>query len=118
MAALLGLAARASAQEVPLLFERDVRPLLTKHCLACHGDGKTRANLDLRTVTSMLRGGDGGPVLVRGQPEASPLIDLASKGEMPPGKKAKLAPAEVDLLRSWVRQGAPAKEKVIVPELV
>jgi mono/diheme cytochrome c family protein len=117
LAALLGVAARASGQEVPLLFERDVRPLLAKHCLACHG-GKTRANLDLRTVTSMLRGGDGGPALVRGQPEASPLIDLTARREMPPGKKPKLAPTEVDLLRRWVRQGAPAKEKVIVPELV
>ena len=118
VALVLVVTGSAFGQEVPLLFERNVRPVLAKHCLACHGGGKTRANLDLRTVTSMLRGGDGGPALVRGQPEASPLIDLTARREMPPGKKPKLTPSEVELLRRWVRQGAPAKEKVVLPELV
>ena len=116
-ALVLGVAA-ARGQEIPLLFERDVRPVLAKHCLSCHGNGKTRANLDLRTVSAMLRGGDGGPALVRGQPNSSPLVELTAKREMPPGKKPKLSAAEVELLRRWVRQGAPAKEKVVLPELV
>ena len=116
---LLALTApAASASEQPLLFERDVRPLLARRCFTCHGDDKPKANLDLRTVGGMLRGGDGGPVLVRGDPEGSPLLGLVAKGEMPPGKRKKLAPAEVDLLRRWVRQGARANEKVAVPALV
>ena len=115
VALVLVVTSPAFGQEVPLLFERNVRPVLAKHCLTCHGGGKTRANLDLRTVTSMLRGGDGGPALVRGQPEASPLIDLPAKGEMPPGKKPKLTPPEVECCAAGSARGRQRTRKSSSP---
>jgi hypothetical protein len=108
----------ACAGDASLLFERDVKPLLAKHCFACHGEEKLRANLDLRTVTGMLRGGDTGPAIVRGEPSASLLLDLVGRNEMPPKKRQKLSATEVALLRRWVEQGAPAREKATAPALV
>src|SRR5438477_3054140 len=69
-------------------FERDVRPILAKHCFSCHGPDKHRGGLRLDRKTDALKGGDGGPVIVPGKAAASPLVRLASGLEpdrqMPP----------------------------------
>src|SRR5437899_2622033 len=59
----------ADAADVsPMLFERDVRPILKAHCWQCHGDEeKPEAALDLRLVRFMLKGGESGPAVVAGK---------------------------------------------------
>src|SRR5262245_16493292 len=81
--------------QAPLLgnaprFEKDVLPILTAHCLKCHGGEAKKSGLDLRTVTAMLQGGTSGPVLVKGHADKSLLYEQVSKQVMPPGKAAKL----------------------------
>ena len=61
-------------------YVRGVKPLLTRHCVACHGAARPRAGLRLDTAAAALKGGKGGPVIVPGQGEESPLI-LALRGE-------------------------------------
>src|SRR4051812_28500567 len=65
-------------------FEKDVLPILAARCLKCHGDAKTKANLDLRTRAGLLRGGESGPALVPGASAKSLLFEMIRKGEMPP----------------------------------
>jgi hypothetical protein len=69
----------------PPTFEREVLPILTSHCLKCHGATTRKSGLDLRTVSAMLAGGTDGPVLVKGHAEKSLLFEQVSKGIMPPG---------------------------------
>ena len=45
------------------LLEREVLPILTKNCLGCHGGLKQEGGLDLRTMPSMLKGGESGPAI-------------------------------------------------------
>jgi hypothetical protein len=55
-------------------FEAEVRPVLVNHCLNCHGAEKQWAGLRLDSRTAILQGGDSGPAVVPGQPDASLLI--------------------------------------------
>ncbi len=99
------------AAESPV-FERDVRPILKAHCWHCHGEeDQHEGKLDTRLARFLLKGGETGPAIVAGNPQASLLIQRVASGEMPPGKK-KLSPREVELLTQWVTTGA----KTIRPE--
>jgi hypothetical protein len=90
----------------PLTFERHVRPILKAHCFHCHGEeSELKGNLDVRLKRLLDKGGDGGPAVVAGKPDESPLLERIVAGEMPPGNKPVPA-REVELLRKWIEQGA------------
>src|SRR4051812_2878742 len=94
------------AHAAPLVFEKDIRPILKAHCFDCHGEGeKLKGGLDLRLRRFMLKGGDDGPVLVPGKPEKSPIYKLVHSGEMPRRDK-KLTPQQVELIKEWIASGA------------
>lgn len=89
----------------PPQFERDIVPLFRAKCLRCHGDKGRKADLDLRTVAAILKGGESGPAVLAGQPDKSPLYLKVHEGEMPPAKKDRLSAAEVDVIRRWIAEG-------------
>jgi hypothetical protein len=60
-------------------FERKVRPVLARHCYACHSaeaekKRKLRAGLRLDSRDGVRKGGDSGPAIVPGKPDDSLLI--------------------------------------------
>ncbi len=80
------------------------KALLQERCTKCHGGVKHKGGLDLRAIPNILRGGESGPAVVPGDPEASLLIEvLHPDGEpsMPP-KGEPLAAREVDVIRDWI----------------
>ena len=89
-----------------------IKPLLAAKCYACHGALKQEGGLRLETRELMLQGGDSGSVLVLGKPEQSlALARITARGaeRMPPLEEGVgLRPAEIDLLRAWIQQGAEA----------
>lgn len=93
-------------------FEHDVRPILKKHCLHCHGEGEEiEGSLDLRLRKFILKGGESGPAFVVGNPDESSLIERTATEDMPPGD-VKLTSQEQNVLRRWVDSGA----KTLRPE--
>jgi hypothetical protein len=88
-------------------FESRVRPLLTEHCLPCHGGEKTKGGLALDSRDGWLKGGDSGPALVPGNPDESLLLKAVrhEELEMPPDKQ--LTSQEIADLETWIRSGAP-----------
>ncbi len=87
-------------------FERQVRPILSEHCWSCHGSAKQESGLRLDRREAVLRGADGGPVVVPGQPQASSLIAAVRREgglAMPPD--SALSADQVAILETWVRQG-------------
>src|SRR5258708_35978349 len=90
---LLPRLAPAQTADHELSCEKDVRPILKRHCFQCHGEGeKLKGGLDLRLRRFMvLPDEDGKPPLIPGKPEESELIKLVREGEMP--KKAAPLPA-------------------------
>jgi hypothetical protein len=112
----------AVASESPTdFFESRVRPILVEHCYRCHSaealtKKKLRGGLMLDTRDGILKGGDTGPAIVPGRPEASLLIKAVGHAEkdlkMPP--KKMLPAAEIALLTEWVRKGAPDPRAPVV----
>jgi hypothetical protein len=89
-------------------FEAKVRPVLDSRCLECHGTTKPKAGLRLDTRDSMLKGGDGGPVIVPGKPGESSLIEaIRYEGDVRMPPKGKLKAEEIAILTEWVKRGAP-----------
>lgn len=124
---LLGLSTSVAASgeievtpvEAERLFVREVLPLLKTKCFACHGDDPddVRADLDLRSRETMLKGSVFGPVLVPGSPDESAMY-IAIKWEdgalqMPPKESDRLSDAQIEVWRKWILGGAPwvAQEK-------
>ncbi len=111
----LTLAQYAQAQEPTAeqlqYFEQKVRPLLVAKCFECHSSSSEKLNggLKLDSREAIFAGGDNGPALVAGQPEASLLIKAVQYSEagfeMPPS--GKLKPHEIEVFETWVKLGAP-----------
>ena len=100
------LAGGARAADAPLVFERDVRPILKAACFQCHGEEeKPKGKLDLRLVRLMSAGGKHGPAIVPGKPDESPLWERVEADEMPEGPK-KLTAAQKSTLKRWIEEGA------------
>ena len=100
-----GVASEASDHD---FFEAKIRPLLVEKCYECHGDQKQKGGLRLDSKQGWIDGGEQGPVIVPGNPDASLLIKAVRYRDetlqMPP--KHPLAEAEVADLVAWVQQGA------------
>ncbi len=102
----------------PVDYLREVKPLLTARCYACHGALQQKGALRLDTAKFLREGGNSGPSVVPGKAADSLLIAhvTASGGKrrMPPMDLGEaLSDKQVTLLRAWIDQGAngPTDEK-------
>ena len=100
----------AAAQ--PVSYGRQVAPILAMNCHLCHGANPESAagGLSTRTFEELMKGGNLGPVIVAGDPARSPLYQFINgdRGEahrMPLGGPP-LAPAEIQIIRKWIADGA------------
>jgi hypothetical protein len=94
--------------EAAELFEKHIRPLFVERCQKCHGPEKQESGLRLDNRAGLLKGGESGPIVISGKPEASPLIEAVlytDDPKMPPD--AKLPPQAIAHLMQWVKIGAP-----------
>lgn len=94
-------------------FNRDIRPILSDNCYACHGPDEKRrkAGLRLDVREAAIREHKGSRGIHPGHPESSSLIariaTTYSDDLMPPPESNKsLSAEEIELLREWIRQGA------------
>ena len=114
---LAGLDFKAEAGDRPVDFNREVRPILSNRCFACHGPdaGKRKGvgkPLRLDTEAGAFEDLGGYSAIVKGKPDESELIRRIRSDDpvevMPPPKHAqKLPTAEVERLSRWIEQGAP-----------
>jgi hypothetical protein len=117
----------APAADSALSFNRDIRPILSSKCFACHGfDAKKRqADRRLDTAEGANEEHDGVRAIVPGDLSRSELwrrVTSKDEDEMmpPPASNKTLTDAERELLKRWIEQGAPyqkhwAFEPIIPP---
>jgi mono/diheme cytochrome c family protein len=102
----------AAAAAQPVDYTKEIKPILTQHCVTCHGAAKPRGGLRLDTAAAALAGGKSGRVVVRGKGAESPLIE-ALRGEgatdRMPLNRPPLSAAEIKLIEAWIDQGAIAQ---------
>src|SRR5947207_110422 len=99
----------------PISFTRQIRPILSDTCFACHGPDakqrKAKLRLDTKaTAFAELDSGDG-HALVPSKPDESTLLKRISSTDpnmvMPPPKTGKkLTPEQVALVKKWIEEGA------------
>ena len=102
-----------SGQEIE--FNRDIRPILSDQCFACHGPDAAKRKTKLRFDTeagARIDLGKGRFAIVPGDPERSELVRRIASTDtavrMPPAYAGRdpLKPAEIDRIRRWIAQGA------------
>ncbi len=113
-AVLLFLLGSLTVSAEPLRYNRDIRPILSDNCFACHGPDKANQKaglrLDVRDVAiKPVESGD--TAIVPGNVDNSTLVAriLASDEDeiMPPPKShKKLSAAQKEILKRWVAEGA------------
>ncbi|WP_205678689.1 DUF1553 domain-containing protein [Aquisphaera insulae] len=115
---MLWLVLATSAIPAPAAdYARDVRPILERRCLGCHGAGRQKGGLSLDDRASAFKGGGRGePAIVPGRPDES-LLWLAISGRdeelvMPPRDSSVSGPTEDErrIIRTWIQEGAPWPE--------
>lgn len=105
-------AAQPSVESVS--FNRDVRPILSENCFACHGfDPKRReAGLRLDTFEGVTADRDGSRGIVPGNPVKSALWERIQSTDpdvvMPPPKSHKkpLSAVQRQTIKRWIEEGA------------
>ena len=97
-----------SAADAPVRLNRDVRPILSDKCFACHGPDEAKRPTALRFD----KADAAQKAVVAGDPENSPLYQRVSSDDpakrMPPAYQGhdKLPAKDIETVRRWIEQGA------------
>ncbi|HTU91347.1 MAG TPA: c-type cytochrome domain-containing protein [Gemmataceae bacterium] len=95
----------------PVLYDKDIEPILVNKCAVCHSDNIKEGKLDLGSYETLMKGGKRGAAIVPGKSADSLLVRLAGRSEkkfMPPKGEEPLTPEELALVKLWIDQGAKA----------
>jgi hypothetical protein len=104
-----------ASDKTGVTYATDIKPILDKSCIRCHGADKPKGKLRLDSLDGVLKGGEDGKMVAPGNSAGSVLVhNVAQAGDpdgyMPPPKnKANIAPLtkeQIGLIRAWIDQGA------------
>ena len=101
-----------TAADEPITFNRDIRPIMSDACFACHGPAEQKAKLRLDVRDSAIKPDkDGNAVIVPGKPAESELIRRILSTDVdevmpPPASHKTLTAAQKSTLSRWIEQGA------------
>ncbi len=91
-------------------YNTQVKPILNKHCLSCHGGVKRQAGFSLLTREAALAPTESGHAAIRpGNPDGSEMIRRLQSHDPEvrmPYKEAPLEAAEINILKQWIKEGA------------
>ncbi len=90
----------------PVDFNRQIRPILSRHCLACHGPDEHERAADLRLDNFA---GATDYVIVPGAPEESEFLARITSLDdpMPPAEHGeRLSDQQIELLTRWIAEGS------------
>lgn len=115
-------------------YTKQIAPLWDTYCVDCHSADDADGEFVLDTFAALMKGGKEGVAIVAGKGSESMLVKFlegrsgrGGKNEfMPPGKREKLKPEEIALIRVWIDAGAkgpiiaegkPMPKEVITPKI-
>ncbi|GAB3014840.1 hypothetical protein GCM10027051_18050 [Niabella terrae] len=91
-------------------FNTEVKPILNKKCIACHGGVKQSGGFSVLFREEALANTESGkPAIVPGKPDESEFmrrITVTDPEERMPYKHEPLSKQEIKTLRNWIKQGA------------
>ncbi len=91
-------------------YSTQVKPIINKHCIACHGGVKRNAEFSLLFRTDALaKTKSGKPAIVPFHPEKSEFISRLTHTDLDermPYKAPALSKTDIEILTKWVKEGA------------
>jgi hypothetical protein len=91
-------------------FSKDIKPIINKNCITCHGGVRRKAGFSLLFRQDALAPTESGKsAIVPGDPDRSEMIrrlTLNDPDERMPYKHEPLKNEQIDLLRRWIKEGA------------
>lgn len=116
---VFSVATQAQSGEISKIdYVSQIKPILVKNCVSCHGSEKQKGGLRLDFGDPILKGGNSGAILVPGKSKESKIIHAISgkdsESRMPPEPKDLISADQVALISTWIDQGAvfPKQEMV------
>ena len=92
----------------PVLFDPDIKTVVTDACASCHTGPNAKGGLDVTSAAGLLAGGKNyGKTIVAGNVGTSSIITIISgkDEDLPQPEKHKLPPKQIELFRKWIEQG-------------
>jgi len=132
---LLSLVFIATTHAQTVDYTKQIAPLLDAYCIDCHSADDADGEFVSETFAALMKGGKEGVAIVPGKANDSMLVKFlegrsgrGGKNEfMPPGKREKLKPEEIALIKAWIDAGAkgplvaegkPQPKEVITPNIM
>src|SRR6185436_11064146 len=104
--------AAADEDKAAVDYERQIKPLLARYCVSCHGADKQKSGLRLDSAAAVRQGGDSGAAIEPGKSGESLLLQALTAAEgvaaMPPKGQPQPIADEIALFKLWIDQGAKA----------
>lgn len=90
-------------------YQDHILPLIQANCAKCHNEDKKKADLDLTSYQSLLKGSGSGAVVVSGNPDGSKLWKAITQVEDPtmPPNQPPLPDKDLDAFKKWIQGGLP-----------
>jgi hypothetical protein len=92
-------------------YSTQVKPIINKNCIICHGGVRAKGNLSfLFRDQALAKAKDGKYAIVPGDPDHSEMIrriKLNDPDERMPYHHEPLSKEEIEILRKWIKEGAP-----------
>ena len=105
VSAIICLAA-PRAEDKPVSYHKDIKPLFTATCNGCHRPEKSKGELDMTTHAALMKGGKHGVPVVPGEPRKSKLLEMISGPEPEmPDEGDPLKPEQVEARRAVDQRG-------------
>ena len=102
---------RVFAPEHRVDFNTEVKPIINAKCITCHGGVRAKGGFSLLfREDAFAKTESGRPAIVPGDPDHSEMIRRISSSDPEvrmPYKHESLSKEEIDVLRAWVKEGAP-----------
>ncbi|MCA9120150.1 MAG: PSD1 domain-containing protein [Planctomycetaceae bacterium] len=93
-------------------FESEIRPILSEHCIACHGATEQNGGLRLDSKQGLLRGGDSGPAVLSKSANSLILKAVRRTGDLAMPPDESLTEVQVAAIGKWVELGLPWPDSV------
>jgi len=91
-------------------FNTQIKPIINKHCITCHGGVKQSGELSMMTRAEVLKSGESGrTTIVPGDPEASEFyrrLVTNDDEERMPFETTALPKEEIKIIHQWIKEGA------------
>jgi uncharacterized membrane protein len=89
-----------------------IAPMLHARCSNCHNKDKRSGKFSVASYALVLKGGEQGPVIVKGDSAHSDLyrritLPASEKEHMPAEGKTPLTADQIDIMKWWIDAGAP-----------